>query len=99
MNTLQTFEKEQIEKLGRTVPEFGPGDTLRVKVISIDDQDRVKLSRKVLLREENPDGVPPGVDLPPRPPRPHHHQPPKPPCPRPRAGCSATASAGNTGRR
>ena len=32
MNTLQNFEKEQIEKLGRTVPEFGPGDTLRVNV-------------------------------------------------------------------
>src|SRR5438552_126552 len=33
------------------------GDILRVKVISIDDQDRVKLSRKVLLREENPDAA------------------------------------------
>src|SRR5206468_1386256 len=33
------------------------GDVLRVKVISIDDQDRVKLSRKVLLREENPDAA------------------------------------------
>ena len=28
------------------------GDTLQVKVIAIDDQDRVKLSRKVLLREQ-----------------------------------------------
>jgi polyribonucleotide nucleotidyltransferase len=28
------------------------GDRLMVKVIAIDDQDRVKLSRKVLLREE-----------------------------------------------
>jgi polyribonucleotide nucleotidyltransferase len=33
------------------------GDILRVKVISIDDQDRVKLSRKVLLREENPEAA------------------------------------------
>src|SRR5205085_10937273 len=33
------------------------GDVLRVKVISIDDQDRVKLSRKVILREENPDAA------------------------------------------
>lgn len=33
------------------------GDVLRVKVISIDDQDRVKLSRKVLLREENPEAA------------------------------------------
>jgi polyribonucleotide nucleotidyltransferase len=30
------------------------GDTLQVKVIAIDDQDRVKLSRKALLREQNP---------------------------------------------
>ena len=28
------------------------GDELEVKVIAIDDQDRVKLSRKVLLREQ-----------------------------------------------
>jgi polyribonucleotide nucleotidyltransferase len=30
------------------------GDKLQVKVIAIDDQDRVKLSRKALLREQNP---------------------------------------------
>jgi polyribonucleotide nucleotidyltransferase len=30
------------------------GDRLRVKVIAVDDQNRVKLSRKVLLKEENP---------------------------------------------
>src|SRR5438128_7458199 len=29
------------------------GDRLQVKVIAIDDQDRVKLSRKALLREQN----------------------------------------------
>ena len=29
------------------------GDRLQVKVIAIDEQDRVKLSRKVLLREQN----------------------------------------------
>jgi polyribonucleotide nucleotidyltransferase len=29
------------------------GDHLQVKVIAIDDQDRVKLSRKALLREQN----------------------------------------------
>ncbi|MEE8170895.1 MAG: S1 RNA-binding domain-containing protein, partial [Phycisphaerae bacterium] len=28
------------------------GDTLRVKVIAVDEQGRVKLSRKALLREE-----------------------------------------------
>src|SRR5205085_9395534 len=29
------------------------GDRLQVKVIAIDDQDRVKLSRKAILREQN----------------------------------------------
>jgi hypothetical protein len=33
------------------------GDKIRVKVIAIDDHDRVKLSRKALLREEK--GLPP----------------------------------------
>jgi polyribonucleotide nucleotidyltransferase len=37
------------------------GDKMMVKVIAIDDQDRVKLSRKALLREQNPQaGPPPG---------------------------------------
>lgn len=35
------------------------GDVLKVKVISIDDQDRVKLSRKALLRDEKGGGSPP----------------------------------------
>jgi polyribonucleotide nucleotidyltransferase len=41
------------------------GDIMQVKVIAIDDQDRVKLSRKALLREQNktsagaPDAPPP----------------------------------------
>ena len=33
------------------------GDPMRVKVIAIDDQDRVKLSRKAILREQA--GLPP----------------------------------------
>ena len=32
------------------------GDTLRVKVIAIDDQGRVKLSRKAVLVEEGESG-------------------------------------------
>jgi polyribonucleotide nucleotidyltransferase len=35
------------------------GDKLKVKVIAIDDQDRVKLSRKAILREEK--GLPPST--------------------------------------
>jgi polyribonucleotide nucleotidyltransferase len=43
--------------VGRVEDVVRVGDPVRVKVISIDDQDRVKLSRKVLLREENPDAA------------------------------------------
>ena len=32
------------------------GDRMQVKVIAIDDQDRVKLSRKALMRDQNPGG-------------------------------------------
>jgi polyribonucleotide nucleotidyltransferase len=63
------------------------GDVLQVKVIAIDDHDRVKLSRKVLLREQkglSPDAPPPpgrlGAGPPPRrhsegPPRRQHSEP------------------------
>jgi len=44
------------------------GDRLQVKVIAIDEHDRVKLSRKVLLREQNPPK--PGEAPPPAPPPP-----------------------------
>ncbi len=46
------------------------GDRIQVKVIAIDEHDRIKLSRKVLLREQNPggaEGAPP--PQPPREPR------------------------------
>jgi polyribonucleotide nucleotidyltransferase len=39
------------------------GDKLKVKVIAIDDQDRVKLSRKAILREER-GGAPPAPPAP-----------------------------------
>ena len=45
------------------------GDIMQVKVIAIDDQDRVKLSRKALLREQNKGaggGEVPGGGGPPR---------------------------------
>jgi polyribonucleotide nucleotidyltransferase len=46
------------------------GDHIQVKVIAIDEHDRVKLSRKVLLREQNPGGgeggPPPGEQREPR---------------------------------
>jgi polyribonucleotide nucleotidyltransferase len=36
------------------------GDIMRVKVIAVDDQDRVKLSRKAVLREQAQAGNQPG---------------------------------------
>jgi polyribonucleotide nucleotidyltransferase len=50
------------------------GDRIQVKVIAIDDQDRVKLSRKALLREQaaaagGPGGAPPLPPSAPPPPR------------------------------
>jgi polyribonucleotide nucleotidyltransferase len=36
------------------------GDVMQVKVIAIDDQDRVKLSRKAVLREQNKSAAPGG---------------------------------------
>lgn len=32
MNIIQTLEKEQIERLGKTIPDFQPGDTVIVNV-------------------------------------------------------------------
>jgi polyribonucleotide nucleotidyltransferase len=54
--------------VGRVEDVVRMGDTVRVKVISIDDQDRVKLSRKVLLREENPEAADAEAAANPRPP-------------------------------
>ena len=45
------------------------GDKMQVKVIAIDDQDRVKLSRKAVLRDQRPKGdgsPPPSQERPPR---------------------------------
>jgi len=50
--------------VGRVDEVCKVGDTMQVKVIAIDDQDRVKLSRKALLREQNP--RPAGEGPPPR---------------------------------
>jgi polyribonucleotide nucleotidyltransferase len=49
------------------------GDHMQVKVIAIDDQDRVKLSRKALLREQNRPPQGPGEP----PPRRHAENPPR----------------------
>ncbi|MET0183217.1 MAG: 50S ribosomal protein L19 [Caulobacterales bacterium] len=52
MNLLQTLEKEEIGRLseGKTIPEFGPGDTLRVNVkIKEGERERVQAYEGVCI--------------------------------------------------
>jgi large subunit ribosomal protein L19 len=56
MNIIQQFEAEQIAKLTgeRAVPEFGPGDTLRVSVKVIEgDRSRVQAFEGVCIARSN----------------------------------------------
>jgi large subunit ribosomal protein L19 len=52
MNLIQTLENEQVEKLsaGKTIPEFGPGDTVLVNVKVIEgDKSRVQAYEGVCI--------------------------------------------------
>jgi len=52
MNLIQTLEKEQIDKLsaGKTIPEFGPGDTLTVNVKVVEgERSRVQAYEGVCI--------------------------------------------------
>ncbi len=52
MNLIQTLEKEQVEKLsaGRTIPDFGPGDTVLVNVKVVEgDKSRVQAYEGVCI--------------------------------------------------
>ncbi|HZL29764.1 MAG TPA: 50S ribosomal protein L19 [Pseudolabrys sp.] len=52
MNLIQTLEKEQVEKLsaGKTIPDFGPGDTVLVNVKVIEgDKTRVQAYEGVCI--------------------------------------------------
>jgi large subunit ribosomal protein L19 len=52
MNLIQTLEKEQVEKLsaGKTIPEFGPGDTVQVNVkVTEGDKSRVQAYEGVCI--------------------------------------------------
>ena len=42
MNLIEQLEKEQIEALGKTIPAFAPGDTLKVSV-KVKEGDRERL--------------------------------------------------------
>ncbi|MBY0421191.1 MAG: 50S ribosomal protein L19 [Parvularculaceae bacterium] len=50
MNIIEQLEKEHIAELGKTVPEFGPGDTLRVNVKVVEgDRERVQAFEGVCI--------------------------------------------------
>jgi large subunit ribosomal protein L19 len=52
MNLIQTLEKEQVEKLsaGKTIPEFGPGDTVIVNVKVVEgERSRVQAYEGVCI--------------------------------------------------
>ena len=56
MNIIEQFEAEQIEKmtLGRPVPDFGPGDTLRVNVKVVEGtRERVQAFEGVCIARRN----------------------------------------------
>ena len=52
MNLIQTLEKEQVEKLsaGKTIPDFGPGDTVIVNVKVVEgERSRVQAYEGVCI--------------------------------------------------
>ena len=52
MNIIQQLEKEQVEKLsaGRTIPDFGPGDTVLVNVKVVEgDKSRIQAYEGVCI--------------------------------------------------
>ena len=56
MNLLQQLEQEQIEKAlgGKTIPEFSPGDTLRVNVKVVEGtRERVQAYEGVCIARKN----------------------------------------------
>jgi large subunit ribosomal protein L19 len=56
MNLIQTLEQEQVEKLAaeRAVPDFRPGDTIRVSVKVVEgDRERVQAFEGVCIARKN----------------------------------------------
>lgn len=56
MNVIQTLEQEEIKKLlaNRPVPEFGPGDTVRVSVKVVEgERERIQAFEGVCIARRN----------------------------------------------
>ena len=54
MNVIDTLEKEEIARLGKTVPEFAPGDTVIVNVNVVEgERKRVQAYEGVVIAKRN----------------------------------------------
>lgn len=54
MNTIQKIEQEQLQKLGRKIPPFSAGDTLRVNVKVVEgNRERVQAYEGVCIARRN----------------------------------------------
>ena len=54
MNLIQQMEQEEIARLGKTIPEFAPGDTLIVNVNVVEgERKRVQAFEGVVIAKRN----------------------------------------------
>lgn len=54
MNLIQTLEKEEMERLGKEIPEFAPGDTVIVSVNVVEgSRRRVQAYEGVVIAKRN----------------------------------------------
>jgi large subunit ribosomal protein L19 len=54
MNLIQQLEKEEIERLGKTIPEFAPGDTVIVQVkVKEGNRERLQAYEGVVIAKRN----------------------------------------------
>ena len=54
MNLIQTIEKEEIQRLKKSVPEFAPGDTVVVRVNVVEgDKERLQAYEGVVIGKRN----------------------------------------------
>jgi large subunit ribosomal protein L19 len=54
MDLIQTLEREEIQRLGRNIPEFGPGDTVVVNVNVVEGtRKRVQAFEGVVIAKRN----------------------------------------------
>ena len=54
MNPLQKFEQQQVEKLAAKIPDFAPGDTVRVNVKVVEGtRERIQAYEGICIARKN----------------------------------------------